>query len=81
MIEVTKALYQDEYKIWFEFSDGTSGIADLYKDLWGEMFEPLKNIDLFKEFKVSDIFNTIVWENGADLAPEFLYSKIKGINT
>jgi hypothetical protein len=77
MLEVTNAIYQDGFKIWIQFNDGTSGIADLYGDLWGQLFEPLKDINLFKKFKVSEIMNTIEWENGADLAPEFLYEKIK----
>lgn len=77
MLEVTNAQYKNDFKIWVEFNDGTAGIADLYNDLWGKLFEPLKDINLFKKFKVSEIMNTIEWENGADLAPEFLYEKIK----
>lgn len=77
MLEVINAQYHDGFKIWIQFNDGTTGIADLYNDLWGQLFEPLKDINLFKKFKVSEIMNTIEWENGADLAPEFLYEKIK----
>ena len=77
MIEVTSARYLDEYKIWIEFNDGTAGVADLHNDLWGQIFEPLKDRELFKNFKISEIMNTIEWENGADLAPEFLYKKVK----
>lgn len=76
MIEVINARYLENFKIWVEFNDGTKGIADLNDDLWGRVFEPLKNIDLFKKFRISEILNTIEWENGADLAPEFLYEKI-----
>lgn len=76
MIEVKKAKYLKEYKIWLEFNDGTNGVVDLHPNLWGDMFEPLKEIDLFKNFKISDDFNTINWENGADLAPEYLYNKV-----
>jgi hypothetical protein len=41
-----------------------------------EMFEPLKDIDRFKSFHVDPDIETIVWDNGADLAPEFLYDKM-----
>ncbi len=76
MIEVTNAQYYKDYKIRLEFNDGNSGIADLADDLWGQIFEPLRDLNKFKKFKVSKIMNTLVWENGADLAPEFLYEKI-----
>ena len=76
MLEVTQALYQEEYKIWVEFNDGVSGVVDLSDTLWGPMFEPLKDIKQFKRFAVSDVFHTLVWENDADLAPEYLYEKM-----
>jgi hypothetical protein len=43
----------------------------------GEMFEPLKDLEVFKSFRVDPEIETIVWANGADLAPEFLYEKMK----
>ena len=75
MIHVVKAEYRSEYKIWVEFDEGSSGIADLSDVLWGTMFEPLKDITKFRQFEVSPVFSTIVWQNGADLAPETLYEK------
>jgi len=50
--------------------------VDLENDLWGTVFEPLKNIDRFKKFTVSKELGTIVWENEADFAPEFLLEKV-----
>jgi hypothetical protein len=40
---------------------------------------PIKPLDIqkFKSFKIDFVLGTIVWENGADLAPEFLYENIK----
>ncbi|OGU60677.1 MAG: hypothetical protein A2X64_08105 [Ignavibacteria bacterium GWF2_33_9] len=74
--EIISADYVESYKIHIIFNDGKSGIVDLEKDLWGKVFEPLKDLSLFKDFKISDISNTIEWKNGADFAPEFLYQKI-----
>ena len=45
-------------------------------ELWGKVFEPLKQLNLFKKFKISEVMNTIEWENGADISPEFLYEKL-----
>jgi hypothetical protein len=44
--------------------------------LWGPVFQPLKDPEKFKRFKVSEVFHTICWDNGADLAPEYLYAKM-----
>ena len=35
------------------------------------MFRELVDIAKFRQFKVD--FDTIVWKNGLDMAPEFLY--------
>ena len=67
------AEYVDSYRLRLTFSDGKVGDIDLASELWGEMFEPLKNLELFKLFKVDQELGTIVWPNGADFAPEFLY--------
>lgn len=73
MLEVVSAEHLEEYKIYLHFNNGQSGIVDLAESLWGPVFEPLKEIDQFKKFHLSPIVHTIVWENEADLAPEFLY--------
>jgi hypothetical protein len=40
------------------------------------MFEPLRELSVFKRFVVSEVLHTVCWENEADLAPEFLYDKM-----
>ena len=40
------------------------------------MFAPLNDLDKFKAFKVDPELNTVVWDNGADLAPEFLHDRL-----
>ena len=75
-VEVVKAVYKNNYQIWIEFNNNKSGIVDLEKDLWGNAFEPLKNIEYFKNFRISEITNTLEWSNGADFAPEYLFSII-----
>jgi hypothetical protein len=72
ILHVTAAKYLDDYRVWLSFSDGTSGEADLSSALWGPMFEPLKDKAVFSQVKFDPEMDTIVWPNGADLAPEFL---------
>ena len=69
--------YVSDYKIWLKFDDGKQGHIDLKDELWGEVFTPLKDKKYFKKVKLQKELNTICWENGADLAPEFLYEKLQ----
>jgi len=62
-----------EYLLRIEFSDGVIKDVDLAKELYGEVFEPLKAHDLFERVGVNPETRTIEWPNGADFAPEFLY--------
>ena len=61
------------YKLWLRFQDGVSGTVDLSAELWGPMFEPLKDMALFNQAAIHPELETVIWPNGADLAPEFLY--------
>jgi hypothetical protein len=72
-LHVTEARYLDAYRIEVAFNDGKKGVADLSEALKGPIFEPLKNTQAFARFKIDEELETIVWENGADLAPEFIY--------
>lgn len=72
LIWVTQAEYVRDYILSLTFNDGVHKMVDLKDHLSGEVFEPLRNLEQFKKFKVSEW--SIEWENGADLAPEFLYA-------
>ena len=76
MLELLKAEYVDGYRIRVLFNDGRTGIVDLSDSLWGPVFEPLKNKDVFKQFTLSSTLHTICWDNDADFAPEYLYKKM-----
>lgn len=77
ILHVKEAKYHHDYVIWLRFNDGAEGEVNLKDELYGDVFEPLKDLEMFKLFKVDPLLETIVWENGADLAPEFLYDKMK----
>jgi len=77
ILHVEEAKYSGNYSIWVRFNDGLEGEVDLSNALDGEMFEPLRDIDKFKSFKIDPIMETIIWDNGADIAPEYLYEILK----
>jgi hypothetical protein len=64
----------DGYRLWVRFHDGIAGTVELADELWGPMFEPLKDVTLFAQASVDPELETVKWPNGADLAPEFLYA-------
>ncbi len=72
-LHVTDAKYINDYTIWVEFNDMTSGNVDLSSELDAGIFKPLQDIDYFKNFKIRG--HTLSWDNGADFAPEFLHEK------
>jgi hypothetical protein len=71
---VIEARHVKDYTLWLRFADGTEGEVDLSDELWGPVFEPLKDLAYFRRFEVAE-YGTVAWPNGADLAPEFLYSR------
>ena len=77
ILHVTAAKYLGDYRVWLEFSDGTSGEADLFPALRGPMFEPLRDKALFRQVAFDPGADTIVWPNSADLAPEFLHDLVR----
>lgn len=65
-----------DYRIRIVFADGAAGEIDLEPELWGEVFEPLRDPEAFRAFTLDEALNTITWSTGADLAPEFLYDLV-----
>ncbi|HET9136039.1 MAG TPA: DUF2442 domain-containing protein [Candidatus Kapabacteria bacterium] len=74
MLTVQRVEYLKEYSLLLKFSDGSERIVDLEKELYGEVFEPLKAKQSFAQVYVNNDTGTIEWFNGADFAPEFLYT-------
>ena len=74
--KITTAVHVKDYQLKLTFDDGKTGIIDLSDQLWGEVFEPLRDIEQFKSFQVDTELSTIVWATGADLTPEFLYQAV-----
>jgi hypothetical protein len=74
MLSVVDAVYLGNYKISLSFNDKSAGVADLYEVIFNDNRVPflaLRNESAFERFKIEH--DTIVWESGLDLAPEFLF--------
>jgi hypothetical protein len=70
------AHYLSGYCVWIRFNDGAAGEIDLAGELVGPVFEPLRDIEAFRQFTLDHELHTLVWPNGADFAPEFLHAKL-----
>lgn len=65
--------YVSDYKLLLSFENRKVKLVDLAQHLEGDIFKPLKDKDYFKTVLLNRELDTIVWDNGADFSPEFLY--------
>lgn len=70
---VKSVKYIDGYKLAITFENNITKIVDLDGHLEKGIFKPLKDISYFKTVRVDEDLDTIVWDNGADISPNFLY--------
>lgn len=65
----------EAYRIRLCFEDGIEGVIDISEIIpFSGIFAPLAEPSYFATVKVNPEFGTIVWDNGADLDPDVLYS-------
>jgi hypothetical protein len=78
MVWVVNAKITEGYKIEMTFNDGTEGVIDfqnIIKDDNREIIRELLDEHKFQTVRVE--YDTLVWDNGVDFAPEYLYEKVK----
>lgn len=73
MMDVVAVRVVRDYILEVSFADGSRRCVDLESELWGPMFEPLRDPEFFATVTVDHELGTVVWPNGADVAPEYLY--------
>ena len=73
--EIIETKWINGYLVQITFGDLKKASVDLKKFLGRGIFKELTNIEKFKRFKVDAELGTIVWPNGADIAPEVLYQE------
>jgi len=74
MVWVVKTELKGDYTVYVEFNDGVSGLIDFKEELEKEHLEIIRellDLQLFNTVKLSH--DTLCWDNGVDLAPEYLY--------
>jgi hypothetical protein len=73
MIQVTKFDLIDDHRIHLFFSDGTDGEVDLAEEMVHRPFDVLSKPHVWKAAQLD--VGTVVWPDGIDFAPEYLYAK------
>lgn len=70
---VKKVVPEEDYVLAIDFDNGECGTLDMKPFLEFGVFQRLKDPNAFKRVRVS--FDTVEWDCGADLDPEFVYAK------
>lgn len=55
------------------FSDGSEQTIDFRPVLSGELFEPLRDLEIFNHVELDSEAHTLVWPTGADFDPAALH--------
>jgi hypothetical protein len=61
------------YTLRVRFDDDTEQTIDFRGILAGELYGPLRNLDLFNQVRIDPEVETLVWPNGADFDPATLH--------
>jgi hypothetical protein len=72
ILRITKAAVCGPHRLALTFNSGEAKIVDLSQQLFGRVFEPLKDPAYFARAELDPVCGTVVWPNGADFAPEAL---------
>ena len=73
IIHVTHVKVVGKFSLELTFDDGVRKRVNLRKELYGPIFEPLRDPAYFAKAYVDPDSRTVSWPNGADFAPDFLY--------
>lgn len=67
----------DGYQLWLRFEDGIEGVVDISQLIsFSGIFAPLEDLPYFTQVQIHPELGTIIWQNGADVDPDVLYSLV-----
>ncbi len=72
---VVKAAANEDFTLAIVFDNGEEGVLDMKPYLDFGVFQRIRDHGLFKRVRVA--FDTVQWDCGVDLDPEFIYAKCK----
>ena len=61
------------YTLLVRFDDNTEQTIDFRPVLAGQLYRPLRNLELFNQVRIDPEVETLVWPNGADFDPATLH--------
>lgn len=61
------------YQLRVKFDDGLETKIDFKPVLAGELFSPLRDLEIFNRVEIDAEVHTLVWPNGADFDPATLH--------
>ena len=70
---VAKVIPSEDFTLAIAFDNGEEGILDMKPHLGFGVFQRIAAYENFKRVRVA--FDTIEWDCGVDLDPEFVYAK------
>jgi hypothetical protein len=76
LARIVDARHAGGYRIWLRFDDGLTGEVDLEQELWGPVFEPIRDPAEFAKLRCDPDTDTVVWPNGADFSPCWLRQRL-----
>jgi hypothetical protein len=78
-LSIKKVVACEDFTLSIDFENGEHGILDMKPFLDFGVFSRLKIPGVFQQVRIS--FDTIEWDCGVDLDPEFVYAKSMNIMT
>ena len=73
IIHVSAVKVVGPHSLELEFDNGVRKRVNLRRELYGPIFEPLRDPAYFAQAYLDPDSRTVTWPNKADFAPDFLY--------